>query len=744
MGKERTESGDAEEEHPHQKGKKEAADDGPMDLDDILPAVGEFGRYQKLLLWLVCLPACVPCGFCAFNQLFMADVPEQIWCKVPELATAQPPIPHHIRRLLTAPPENPAVRSYQQQEILKTPEATGSWVITDTPPSNGYSTVEVPLTAQNTSMLPESAVENMELSSCLRYNVNFTREAEIAGVPLMMLRPSPKWPKATCRPDWGWEYFSDSVYSSIVIDFNLVCEQAIYPTIGLAALNAGGPIGVYVFGLLNDRVGRRLSFFSCLATLLLGGILTAAAPNFWSWAGCRFIVGLTIPAIYQIPFIISLELVGPNYRSFVTVMTCLFYTLGMIVLAGITYMVRDWVCLALVTSAPFLLYFGYWWFLPESPRWLLAKGRFEEASAILETLARVNGTQLPSGFVHRLKQKMTLHRSQSEESRLKKGPGVMALCRTPNMRLKTALITLNWFANEMVYVGLSYYGPSLGSDQYVSFLLSALVEVPSYLACWFVMDHWGRRWPLCVCMVLSGVSSIVTVLLPEDAVTATLLLFLLAKSAISASFLIIYPFAGELYPTQLRGIGIGASAYIAGLGLVIIPFIVYLGSEMLVLPLVILGVISVVGGLSGLRLPETLHHRLPQTVEEGEEFGKDWNWRECIRCIPIRPTSPASSYEDLNANDGTEFEEFSAAGQAMANTRRVSERSLSRGQQESVISNADANSVPPVTDAPTERTPLGSIQPNRRRSLRGRLARQSSIMETPMDSSGAMTITYWY
>jgi len=71
------------------------------------------------------------------------------------------------------------------------------------------------------------------------------------------------------------------------------------------------------------------------------------------------------------------------------------------------------------------------------------------------------------------------------------------------------------FANEMVYVGLSYYGPVLGPDQYMSFLLSSLVEIPSYLLCWIVMDRWGRRWPLCVCMILSGVSCIVTVLLSD-------------------------------------------------------------------------------------------------------------------------------------------------------------------------------------------------------------------------------------
>lgn len=61
-----------------------------------------------------------------------------------------------------------------------------------------------------------------------------------------------------------------------------------------------------------------------------------------------------------------------------------------------------------------------------------------------------------------------------------------------------------------------------------------------------------------------------------DSVTATLVLFLIAKSSISASFLIIYPYAGEIFPTELRGIGIGTAAYIGGLGLIIIPFITYL------------------------------------------------------------------------------------------------------------------------------------------------------------------------
>lgn len=56
-----------------------------LDLDELLPLIGEFGRYQKLLLWFICLPACIPCGFGAFNQLFMTDTPTDFWCAIPEL-----------------------------------------------------------------------------------------------------------------------------------------------------------------------------------------------------------------------------------------------------------------------------------------------------------------------------------------------------------------------------------------------------------------------------------------------------------------------------------------------------------------------------------------------------------------------------------------------------------------------------------------------------------------------------------
>lgn len=55
-----------------------------IDFDDLLPHIGEFGKYQKIL-FLLMIPFAFFVAFVYFSQIFITLVPEEHWCAVPEL-----------------------------------------------------------------------------------------------------------------------------------------------------------------------------------------------------------------------------------------------------------------------------------------------------------------------------------------------------------------------------------------------------------------------------------------------------------------------------------------------------------------------------------------------------------------------------------------------------------------------------------------------------------------------------------
>lgn len=189
-----------------------------------------------------------------------------------------------------------------------------------------------------------------------------------------------------------------------------MCHKDFYGTLGLVMFGVGGIIGNYIFGYLQDSLGRRPSFFIYLLIECIFGVATAFAQNYTTWLIFRIGVGFTVPAILATPyvlgeyeiifyvickaflnddfFIAAIELVGPSQRTLCTVVSNIAYSLGLVLLATVVYLIRDWRNLALATTLPFICFFFYWWLMPESPRWLLARGRFDDAERILKLMAR--------------------------------------------------------------------------------------------------------------------------------------------------------------------------------------------------------------------------------------------------------------------------------------------------------------------------------------------------------------------
>ncbi|KAI8425983.1 hypothetical protein MSG28_004967 [Choristoneura fumiferana] len=369
---------------------------------------------------------------------------------------------------------------------------------------------------KNLSIPLEFKNDVLQYSECSMYDLNYSEVLK-----------SPTFDQSSARivPCKSWTFDRS---------WNLVCNKDFYPTLGLVLLAVGGIIGNYIFGYLQ-----------CVF-----GVATAFAQNYVVWVIYRIGVGFTVPAIMATPYVL-----------------------------GVVYLVRDWRQLALATTLPFLCFFLYLWFMPESPRWLLARGQFEKAEVILRNMARINNKSLPANYMVHLRRKYESDQIKLDlEKEKTRKYGILDLFRTPNLRKKTIIITFIWFTNTSVYVGLSYYAPVLGGDEFLNFFLAGIVELPTYLFLWPSMERLGRRWTLCMSMVVGGIACLTTFLVQHEEYV-TLALYCVGKMGISSSFVVLPLMASELYPTVVRGLGMSLSSVLGMLGPIFIPLVNYLVSQ---------------------------------------------------------------------------------------------------------------------------------------------------------------------
>lgn len=197
----------------------------------------------------------------------------------------------------------------------------------------------------------------------------------------------------------------------------------------------------------------------------------------------------------------------------------------------------------------------------------------------MSEMARLNEKEIPENYEEILRQHfasscnpVATEPNSVEESTTH---GVYDLFRTSNMRAKTLIITFIWFANTCVYVGLSYYAPALGGDEIWNFFLAGAVELPTYLFLWPGLSCIGRRWILCVSMLVGGIACLLTFLVQEDQFIM-LSLYCIGKMGISSAFVVLPLAASELYPTVVRGLGMSISSVIGMIGPIVIPIINYM------------------------------------------------------------------------------------------------------------------------------------------------------------------------
>ncbi|XP_033362731.1 carcinine transporter-like isoform X1 [Bombus vosnesenskii] len=526
-------------------------------FDDVLPYVGDYGRYQWLLL-LSLLPYGATYAFLYFSQFFITIIPTEHWCRIDELVNS----------------------NFTEEERIK---------------------ITIPVT----NVYPY-------YEQCQRKDVNFTELLKSDKSLSSSGFQTNKTIKCT-----QWEYnFTQIPYPSIGTELDWVCDREYLVSTAQAIFFCGSIIGGFLVGWIADHKGRIPALMFCNGIALFASIFTASANSFWSFAVCRFLTGLAFDNCINIPLIIVLEYMAVSKRTLVVnIAFGVYFAVASTILPWIAYYIANWRYFTYVTAIPLLSVAITPWILPENARWYVSNGMMDKVVEKLRRIARINRRN-PDSRIYDI-----LVSNMEAPDKIQESATLLDLFKTPRLARNTILLVAFWCFTLISFDDHVYSLKLIQSSVFVSFSIACATELPAGLLLALLLDRWGRRLCGFLTMAMTCVLSIAELML--HSMLAKLVMSILSRFCLNMAANVGFQYAAELLPTPVRSQGV---SFIHIFGIVahsLAPYITDSAAIWEGFPMLIISTVSFFGAALVLFLPETVGQNLPQTIKQGEEFGRD-------------------------------------------------------------------------------------------------------------------------
>ena len=342
----------------------------------------------------------------------------------------------------------------------------------------------------------------------------------------------------------------------------------------LAVWLGGILLGALVGGRLADRFGRRRLFVGTLVWYAAFTVLTGLAPNLTSVYIFRGLAALGVGAEYAIVNAAIAEFMPARLRGKANAAVMQFWPAGAVVAGLLAYFALNTLDLPNTSSWRYIFGLGglvalvvlfFRRRLPESPRWLVSQGRVEEAETIVTRLEAAAGTTGPPSQGRQVVQETPSF-----------GAALRELLRDHRGRL--ALGCVLDLAEAFGYYGIF----ALLSVVVLAKVNIAQADIPFFyivgnlgalaggIAMTLIFDRigHGRTIVLFYSLAAGGVALLAGATATGSAVTVTLA-FVLSNALATGAWTAAYPTFTELFPTHLRGAGVGLSVAVGRIGAIV-------------------------------------------------------------------------------------------------------------------------------------------------------------------------------
>jgi MFS transporter, SP family, galactose:H+ symporter len=360
--------------------------------------------------------------------------------------------------------------------------------------------------------------------------------------------------------------YDTGVISGAVLFITKQFSLSTFPTeLVVAVVLVGAAVGALTGGRLADRLGRRLTLLLTSIIFILGALLCAFSSSLAVLIVGRIIVGLAIGLSSVVPVYIS-EISPANARGWQATLYQLAITIGILAAYLVDYAFASseaWRWMLGLAAAPGVLLGIGMIILPETPRWLLERGRVDQAR---EVLRRVRGNANIEAEFEDIRQTLAQASERGRFADLKRPevrPALIVGIGLAIFQQVTGINTVIYYAPQIIQSA----GIPSASGAILATAGIGLVNVGMTVVSMLLIERVGRR-PLLLTGIVGMIISlgVLGLAFHSSLASATLAwVAVITLMAYVASFAIslgpiFWLLIGEIYPLRIRGLASGTAA----------------------------------------------------------------------------------------------------------------------------------------------------------------------------------------